>query len=642
MVGDRLLAVLEKRLVDDQTLENQAHVSDEPTAGRQTIAFGAVSQGTSEPTDDQSPSVPHDDRNNRANLASDLETAVDQSGLDTDAPRLDGPYSLELPLEVADALVHLYFTKVQMWLPLFHKPRFFAKFMTGPGDMLLTTSGYALEDALIFYGMFALAARYASHSYFEMSPPRTRNIPFSKKAQQLYGAARTHIDTFTLSYLQGCVLLAFDGYSAGPNPRSWILTGVCVRMAYELGLDRVERYEPTASISAEGWAHNQELIRTWWLVWELDTFGSMMLERPFAIDRRRMNTPLPVSDAAYFANTPVQSAPLMTRPADTWKSLRECANQCERAWFLISIHLLASVYDLTQGGFRETDCEELLDAITCFGFSIPDSVYLENNPTPFSNETVARENWIICTHIMVTKARAGLIELESHSPVIDQSCTLAGRQVVEAARMEREIARIVHRWSPEHIPLCHPFVPCTLISASTGARVTNVVIAHAVAACAKLWTLAHELTSKYRRHWHLLTGLCLLCIAIGELLAKVNDQDHVLLPHEVQLAKRYAILFSRSTAKTIRTLSDQDRQSACAVAVWSLPMTTIEESANASGAATNTNGAIPRASDVDHPAETPIITSELLACPSAMNEFDLGFAGDWPSEIDVGSGMEFF
>ena len=122
----------------------------------------------------------------------------------------------------------------------------------------------------------------------------------------------------------------------------------------------------------------------------------------------------------------------------------------------------------------------------------------------------------------------------------------------------------------------------------------------------------------------------------------MHDQDHVLLPHEVQLAKRYAILFSRSTAKTIRTISDQDRQSACAVAACSLPMTTIEESVDASGGATNTNGAIPGPSDVDHPMKTPIITSEILACPSAMDGFDLDFAGDWPSEIDVGSGMEFF
>jgi hypothetical protein len=40
--------------------------------------------------------------------------------------------------------------------------------------------------------------------------------------------------------------------------------------------------------------------------------------------------------------------------------------------------------------------------------------------------------------------------------------------------------------------------------------------------------------------------------------------------------------------------------------------------------------------------KTPIITSELLACPPEMDGFDLGFAGDWPGEIDVGSGMEFF
>lgn len=86
--------------------------------------------------------------------------------------------------------------------------------------------------------MFALSARFST------SPPLACIRPLDHKrfkdaALEAYAALRGIRDA-TLTYLQGCILLAFSDHIAGLLSPAWILTGVCVCLAYDLGLLEID------------------------------------------------------------------------------------------------------------------------------------------------------------------------------------------------------------------------------------------------------------------------------------------------------------------------------------------------------------------------------------------------------------------
>ena len=375
----------------------------------------------------------------------------------------ESTFSLDIPKDVADNLIHLYFDKVQAWLPMLHRPRFYARYMHGPGGGLATLEGYSLEEVLIFYGIFSLAARYSSSSYFGSAQARNRGAPFAETARELYAKARALLEPSSLPYLQGCILLAFSFYSNGPCPRGWLLTGICVRMAYELELNSLDE-EQSNLLDAEEWSRTEEMRRAWWLVWELDAFGSSVSKRPYAIDGRKMTVQLPVSDEAWFSNTPVQSAVLRTRPALVWKSLTDCPNQSERAYFLIANYIMALVYDMTSGseGAHEKERQELANAIACFDLSLPQTFHLETNSVFFDAGSFAGRNWIICTRLMLIAARSGLASFDARV-IGKQQYAPTNASVIYSAQRERELSRVVYHWSPEYIAVSHPFIACMML-----------------------------------------------------------------------------------------------------------------------------------------------------------------------------------
>jgi hypothetical protein len=123
----------------------------------------------------------------------------------------------------------------------------------------------------------------------------------------LYNLAREAVDPTNLLYLQGCIVVAFYWYKFGPCARGWVLSGVRIRLAYDLDLTVVDE-DDSETLNTEDWVRRQEMRRAFWLVCELDTFGSTISMRPYAIDRSRMAVLLPVFDKAWLVETPVSLA----------------------------------------------------------------------------------------------------------------------------------------------------------------------------------------------------------------------------------------------------------------------------------------------------------------------------------------------
>lgn len=360
-----------------------------------------------------------------------------------------------IPEKVATELVNLYFDKIQAWLPLLHRPNFFTKYMVDGSfqkDRLLEVS---LEEGLLLHGIFALAARHSNNEYYEGLPPPNRGDNFAERAIQYYGKLRLFNSETTLEYLQGCILLAFYLYTAGPSHQAWILTGVCVRLAYDLDLCCMDEEGSNGETTSTEWPTEEERRRAFWLVWEIDTFASILSMRPRGLNSQRIVVRLPASDEAWFSNHSCESPVVPLDPTKAWKVLLDSPNKDERAWFLVANYLMALAYEAASGQQKsQREHSDLASSITYFSLAVSQRYGLETNPPAFGGQTFAKANWIIGTHLMLTNTRACLSAL-----------TATPASGIET--FGDDYSTIFNRWHPEYIALSHPFFAGSLLSSRT-------------------------------------------------------------------------------------------------------------------------------------------------------------------------------
>lgn len=306
-----------------------------------------------------------------------------------------------------DNSVNIYFDKIQTFLPLLHRPRFTEKYLRHPEQLDFLST----ESSLVLHGMLALSARFSSSPYFEGLPPMERGRRFADRAKRIYYSAMRSIVEPNLQYLQACIMLAFYLYSDGPDSQGWLIIGMCSRLAYDLGLNKIDntRYHQSRLVSAQEWSVQEELRRAWWCVWELDTFASAIACRPPTIDRTKMEVKLPVSDEQWFEDAPLESNMINPDPLDAWHSLRDCPNQDERAWFLLTNFLLLLAHSL--GNQRTPDSqliEDMETAVACYALLLPPHFHLGAGALVFNSQSFAKSNWIIATNIMLQ----GLVHIQ--------------------------------------------------------------------------------------------------------------------------------------------------------------------------------------------------------------------------------------
>lgn len=298
-------------------------------------------------------------------------------------------------------------------LPLLHRPRFYAQYISGQGQDGERYQRLPLESGFILNGVLSLSARFSPSLYFASIPPKERGEHFAKQAQSIYAETATSQNekSQTLEYLQGCLLLAFYHQTMGPSSFGWMLTGVCTRLAYDLGINTIDEdvcsqldLDTPQWNSAEDWVLREELRRAWWCVWELDTFASTMSRRPYTIDRNLMQVLLPSSDEQWFAGEPVASAPMGTTCLTAWKSLQGSPNQDERAWFLVANFLMGLACDLAaQKEVSRQAKADMESALSCYALSLPERFRLTSNTLVFNDETFRASNWVIATNIILQR-----------------------------------------------------------------------------------------------------------------------------------------------------------------------------------------------------------------------------------------------
>jgi hypothetical protein len=360
-------------------------------------------------------------------------------------------------------LVDLFFDKIQPWLPLLHKPSFQQSLTDrldrGPDPL----KNFNNEEKLLMYSLFALSSRFSSSPILSHVDPLDRSTIFLSKAKEFYDQIRA-LTALDLTCLQGCILLAFCLYTSEASVQGWILIGVCVRIAYDLGLPEMDDDSCEDTLSLDS-LRREEMRRAWWAVWELDTFGSAIHGRPFSIDRRRMSVNLPVSDEVWFSGVEKRSSRMMTRLGSCWESLHSTENGDERAWFLVANQIMSMIHDLSQQkeGVSATEKMFVDNEISCFKLVLPSIFNIESEGLTFDATTFGRSNWIIGTHLMLLVASviASLIEVSD-----DPGLGLSPKKISHpgTARMSAfDLSKVVSRWSVDYIALAHPFFACLML-----------------------------------------------------------------------------------------------------------------------------------------------------------------------------------
>ncbi|KIM93631.1 hypothetical protein OIDMADRAFT_61277 [Oidiodendron maius Zn] len=441
-------------------------------------------------------SVPRPTEESRSSIVTDYSTGHVSASANDVRPVVQAPdvtdahqthYRLDIPTFVVDDLIDMFFKRINVYLQLFHQPKFYRDYVQTENENRYTR--LSKEAALVIYGMLALSARYSTLPYFDGINAKDRGTKFSRWAHEIcYDAIRNAPYKPSLLWLQGAILLSYYNQSCRPALGCDLTVAACVRWAYDLELNRIDEYElyPTdsshAAPTSEQWATKEEQRRAWWVVWELDSFDSVSSRRPFSIDQNRIFVLLPVSDEAWLAGTPVESAALNPDLLQCWKVLRDSPNQSERAWFLISNFIAAQALELSQQRhIPQKNIDDIETVVGCFSLLFHEKFGNSFNQLTLNENDPSRSNWIVLSRLMIQTARVAACILNQRM-LPDPILTSSNRFIDQTdqprshgpssspARFEdyrqaaSEVFRIYQSWPPEILG----FVPPTMVSIIVG------------------------------------------------------------------------------------------------------------------------------------------------------------------------------
>lgn len=103
-------------------------------------------------------------------------------------------------------------------------------------------------------------------------------------------------DSPTLDQMRKAYILAFYEFHQFPGDQSWMRIGRLTRIAYRVGIDKLERlptfYPDWAAISND---ELQEWRLLWWCIYKIDSYTNLAAGTPYLIDKDFINTALMMS-----------------------------------------------------------------------------------------------------------------------------------------------------------------------------------------------------------------------------------------------------------------------------------------------------------------------------------------------------------
>jgi hypothetical protein len=308
---------------------------------------------------------------------------------------------------IADELIDLFFEKVQCSIPLFHRRKFNAQYKSPNCAASERYSNLSSESALLLNAMFSLSARFSTAPNLITEGRLHRGDRFIDQATKIYQelSCENNASRPTLPYLQGLTLFASSLLQSSPSLQSWLLVGTCTRLAYDLDLHNSDAdigEFHADHLSLEEWQYREERRRLWWVIWNMDLFSSTIASKPYAIDSRRANVLLPITDEAWLDNKRVASVPLNQDRHSVWKSLVGCPNQNEWAWFLVCTAVLRHIIEELSVPTGRLQAIQNAEAMAgCFAMALPESFETDTDTLIFDEKHFTASNWVLCTVMML-------------------------------------------------------------------------------------------------------------------------------------------------------------------------------------------------------------------------------------------------
>ncbi|PVH70739.1 hypothetical protein DL98DRAFT_472364 [Cadophora sp. DSE1049] len=398
-------------------------------------------------------------------------------------PPPDSGYALSVSPDTALDLIDEFFNTIHCFLPLFHPAHFKEKYASLIYLKKEQNCGLPLESAFILNGIFCLSARFSTAALFSTVEPVHRGDQFVAQATSLYELLGKQVGEGrpSLAYLQGAILLTFCALQSGPTRLAWWLSGVCVRLAYELELhntdaDIIRGDVDPLQLLFEAWQNREERRRTWWIVWDMDTFASATTLKPFAVNLPGMQVLLPISDEAWLTSEKMPSTYLDHESTTLWEGLCDLPNQSTWAWILACTVLLRQVIGAVLSPTSDRLLEQLDASFGCFGLALPENFRADLDSVGSHVAHSKDANWVVCTLLLFNSAKMMLALHKRRSngskdlydpisrinafPSLLTSPTLVKNDSCDGLR--KEIVQVARTWPPQILVQATPFIAMCL------------------------------------------------------------------------------------------------------------------------------------------------------------------------------------
>ncbi|KAK7060317.1 hypothetical protein VNI00_001082 [Paramarasmius palmivorus] len=193
---------------------------------------------------------------------------------------LPGPEEVEYPeRDLADKLVHAYFSRLHFLMPVMDKPSFIQQYehiMNNTHDRELASSQTAFIS--LIFAVFACAANLVEDDRLKVSGRTDEGgmgMVYYERSLVLQYISHAKIQ---IPHVQCFLLLSSFLCSINCLPQAWILVGQAVRTGQDLGLHRSPRRLVISPIEKE------TRRKIWWGVYTLDRMLALALGRPLGIE----------------------------------------------------------------------------------------------------------------------------------------------------------------------------------------------------------------------------------------------------------------------------------------------------------------------------------------------------------------------
>ncbi|KAB5554727.1 hypothetical protein GE09DRAFT_1122170 [Coniochaeta sp. 2T2.1] len=180
-----------------------------------------------------------------------------------------------LPWEEA-YLLERYFEDIHDAISITHKARFYASLELSRISRDLTVS------------LILVTAKLTNFSFV------SDNINIDAHIDELLSLRSFEEDmlgeSLSLDQLRKACLLAFYEFHQFPGRSAWIRIGKITRVAYWMGLDRLDDSRITSSLAEKGDIEDWRLV--WWCVYLLDSYTNLSAGTPYLVDEGLVTTAL--------------------------------------------------------------------------------------------------------------------------------------------------------------------------------------------------------------------------------------------------------------------------------------------------------------------------------------------------------------